>query len=405
MPINQKSKVNRLITWLHLWLGFISGIIVVIVCVTGCLFVFQTEITAFTHKKELFITPPETQAVALPLHTLKEKAQAALGADHKINYITTYSNPDRAWEFMAYQPGDPDAITFPGSINFYESAFVNPYTGEITGKINYMHNFFVIVKYIHWSLYLSTKYGQPIVGWATLIFVISLITGFIMWIPRRWNKVEKNKAFKVKWEATWKRLNYDLHNVLGFYVVIIALILAFTGLVYSFTWFSNAVYAAGAMSTKPAERISFTSDTASLRTNAPLDKAMAVASTRYPAAKRYGVTMPPGHEAPLSVTAYRGKEVYYDASTLYFDQYSGKMLGSESFADKNNGEKLILMNYDIHVGAIGGLAGKIIAFVVSLICGSLPVTGFIIWWGKKKKKPVAKTSIKGQRRKAVLMVD
>jgi uncharacterized iron-regulated membrane protein len=49
------------------------------------------------------------------------------------------------------------------------------------------------------------------------------------------------------------------------------------------------------------------------------------------------------------------------------------------------------MNYDIHVGAIGGLPGKIVAFIISLICASLPVTGFYVWWGKRKKskkKPV-----------------
>ena len=42
------------------------------------------------------------------------------------------------------------------------------------------------------------------------------------------------------------------------------------------------------------------------------------------------------------------------------------------------------MNYDIHVGAIGGLTGKIIAFIVSLICASLPVTGFLVWWMKRR---------------------
>jgi uncharacterized iron-regulated membrane protein len=44
------------------------------------------------------------------------------------------------------------------------------------------------------------------------------------------------------------------------------------------------------------------------------------------------------------------------------------------------------MNYDIHVGQILGLTGKIIAFLASLICASLPITGFIIWWGKRNKK-------------------
>ena len=44
------------------------------------------------------------------------------------------------------------------------------------------------------------------------------------------------------------------------------------------------------------------------------------------------------------------------------------------------------MNYDIHVGAILGLPGKIIAFLVALISASLPITGFLIWWNKRKKK-------------------
>jgi len=43
------------------------------------------------------------------------------------------------------------------------------------------------------------------------------------------------------------------------------------------------------------------------------------------------------------------------------------------------------MNYDIHIGAVLGLPGKIMAFVASLIAASLPITGFIIWWGRKKK--------------------
>jgi uncharacterized iron-regulated membrane protein len=42
------------------------------------------------------------------------------------------------------------------------------------------------------------------------------------------------------------------------------------------------------------------------------------------------------------------------------------------------------MNYDIHVGAIAGLPGKIIAFLACLLCASLPVTGFIIWFDREK---------------------
>lgn len=389
MPINKKSKINNIITWLHLWLGLISGIVVLILGITGCLYTFQTEITNYVHNKELFIASPSSSQHALPLHILKEKAQAALGKDFQINYIYCYNNPHKAWEFLAYRPGNQDAITFPGSVDYYRSAFVNPYTGQVTGQINYMHNFFIIVKYIHWSLFLSTKYGQPVTGWATLIFVISLITGFIMWFPKRWNKAEKNKAFTVKWKATWKRLNHDLHNVLGFYVVVMALILALTGMVYSFTWFQSAVYAAGSLSVNPPAMKLYQSSASSENNTHPLDKAFLTAINQNPSAKRFLVSLPATAQAPLTIRAYHKKEVYFDANTLYFDQYSGKSLGTQFYKNMNNGEKLIMMNYDLHVGSIGGLPGKTIAFLVSLVCASLPVTGFIIWIGKKKKaKPV-----------------
>jgi uncharacterized iron-regulated membrane protein len=73
----------------------------------------------------------------------------------------------------------------------------------------------------------------------------------------------------------------------------------------------------------------------------------------------------------------------------YFDQYSLKELPVDHIWNRFNeasfGDKLMRMNYDIHVGAILGLPGKFFAFFVSLVVASLPVTGFLIWYGRKKK--------------------
>ncbi|MNY32150.1 hypothetical protein D3C86_1663500 [compost metagenome] len=57
------------------------------------------------------------------------------------------------------------------------------------------------------------------------------------------------------------------------------------------------------------------------------------------------------------------------------------------FSEASFPAKLRKMNYDIHVGSILGLPGKFLAFFASLIGASLPITGFLIWWGKRKKKP------------------
>jgi uncharacterized iron-regulated membrane protein len=379
-----KSLFRKIIDTTHLWLGLASGIIVVIISLTGCLFVFQKEISDVYYRKALHVTP-ENKPV-LPLSELKEAAQQAMGPDKTINYIYTYPAPDKAWEFMTYK-GNDTAITYFGAIEYYKSVLINPYTGQVTGWIDYKNNFFSIVKYIHWSLLLNTKYGQPIVGWSTLIFVILLLTGLIMWWPKKWNKKGRDQSFKIKWKARFKRVNYDLHNVLGFYSLLIALVIALTGLVYSFTWFESAVYVAASGTTSPPAITNFTSKkpAGEVTGHKPLDIAFENAIAILKDARRINVSPPATEDGTIRVTGLKSKETYFGGEDLQFDQYTGKLLDVRNDSHRNNGEKLIAMNYDIHVGAIGGLPGKIIAFIISLICTSLPITGFYVWWNKKKK--------------------
>lgn len=51
------------------------------------------------------------------------------------------------------------------------------------------------------------------------------------------------------------------------------------------------------------------------------------------------------------------------------------------------------MNYDIHVGSILGFPGKVLAFLASLIGASLPITGYLIWYGRKFKKKGKKKDV------------
>src|SRR5690606_21272694 len=94
----------------------------------------------------------------------------------------------------------------------------------------------------HRALWLPYEIGRPIVGVATLIFVLLLFSGLVMWWPKKWNKSNRDKSFKIKWNGSFKRVNYDLHNVVGFYSLVLAFVLAVTGLVWSFTWFADGVY-------------------------------------------------------------------------------------------------------------------------------------------------------------------
>ena len=382
--MKRKKTLKWLIGQLHLWLGLASGIVVLIVSITGCLFVFQKEISETVWKKKYFVTAPEGGRT-LPLSTLQSTAQAVLGADKPINDIAIYRQRDRSWEFMAYNLNDT-AITYFGAVGYYASVFIDPYTGAVLGERDYKYDFFSVVKYIHWSLLLNTPYGQPIVGWSTLVFVIGLITGLVLWWPKKWTKALRDRSFKIKWRASFKRVNYDLHNVPGFYSLLPALVLGLTGMVFAFRWFSAVAYVAASGTTSPPPQANVRSADTVRVGERPMDIALFEAYVELGGAKRFLVIPAAGKEGVITVLGYKNSDVYYGSDALQFDQYSGRLLHRRDNSEKNRGEKLIEMNYDIHVGAIGGLTGKIIAFVVSLICASLPVTGFIIWWGKRMKR-------------------
>lgn len=366
-----------------MWLGLISGLIVFIVSITGCLFSFQQEITEFKDHQLLFVNPPAANAKTVSITRLNQLANSKLKGH--ASFITTFSDPRRSWEFMVYKPGNQQAFWFINTVDSYQSAFINPYTGKVLGIKDYKKDFFVIVKYIHWNLLLNDKYGQPIVGYATLIFVLLMISGLILWWPKNLKKANVDKSFKVKWKASFQRLNYDLHNVLGFYALFIGIILGLTGMVFAMKWFEKTIYVIASQSATPPKFVSSQSDSTQTALKNPLDLAFFTAKNSMPQAKRIGLNPASGTKGVIYVSGYFGKETFYDYDQLQFDQYSGKLLSRQNYHQKNSGEKLIAMNYDIHVGAIWGLPGKILAFLASLVCASLPVTGLIVWLNKKKK--------------------
>ena len=393
--MKKKRTLKYWIGQLHLWLGLASGIVVLIVSITGCLYVFQKEISETVRKDQFFVqaTSPSTR----PLSELLQTAQAALGPSMPINDITVYRQPDRSWEFMAYNFNDT-SLTYFSAVGYFQSVYVDPYTGKVLGVYDYKYDFFNIVKYIHWSLLLNTPYGQPIVGWSTFVFVLLLITGLVLWWPKKWTKALRDRSFKIKWKASFKRVNYDLHNVPGFYSLIPALIISLTGMVFAFRWFEAVVYVAASGSTTPPPQVSVVSvdSLAGVRASHPMDIAFHEALRQLPEARRLVIIPAAGREGTIYALGYKGRETYYGSDALQFDQYSGKLLQRRNNSEKNGGEKLVEMNYDIHVGAIAGLTGKILAFIASLICAALPVTGFIIWWGKRRKKGARKVRVSSE---------
>jgi hypothetical protein len=124
----------------------------------------------------------------------------------------------------------------------------------------------------------------------------------------------------------------------------------------------------------------------------PMDELFYRLLNKYPQAVDLEFHYPMTENEAVYVEIGYKEGVYYNADYRFYDQNSLEELASPTlygvYQEAGFPEKVMRMNYDIHVGAIGGIPGKVIAFFASLICASLPVTGFLLWYGRKYKKKV-----------------
>lgn len=385
-PKTGKSVFRRVIHWLHLWLGLGSGLVVLVVSITGCIYAFEKEIRDITQPYQ-FVTPRQLPFLPPSRLTAIARRHAFEGlpdtGEHKIKSIH-YGSRNKA-AIAAYQSKE----------NGYTMIYLDPYTGAVLKEKILEQDFFRIILAGHFYLWLPKEIGQPVVAGAVLVFVVLLITGFIMWLPKNLKKANVDKSFRIKWGARFKRLNYDLHNVLGFYVLSIALILALTGLVWGFEWFSRSSYWITSGGKPLPGKDSPVSDTLQIAgrvdTSPPIDRLWR--KLRPAGGNEMGslqFQLPMSQTDIIAVNENSMEGTYYKRQFTCYDQYTLELLPAtgiyaKPFEKSGFADRLRRMNYDIHVGAVLGLPGKLLAFFASFICATLPASGFIIWWGKKKK--------------------
>ncbi len=360
---------------IHFCIGISSGLVVFVLAITGCLYAFQEEIQNLTQPYRFV---DHRDAPVLPPSTLKAIAEKKLPGKHI--HAVLYAKPGHAAEVIFYN-AEPE---------YYYLVYLNPFTGEVLKVKDAQAGFFPFILDGHFYLWLPHEIGQPVVATATLLFMVMLISGIILWWPK--NKNATKQRFSIRWNARWRRKNYDLHNVLGFYASWVAIILAVTGLVWGFQWFAQGYYqlAGGEKSLMYAEPESDTTLQIKAGQIPAIDRIYAKIRSETPASSVIEVHIPTTSSSSIEVSINPDDETYWQTDYRYFDQYTltelpvqhvyGK-LESATFADR-----LIRMNYDIHTGAVLGLPGKVLAFFASLIVASLPITGFYIWWGRKRKE-------------------
>lgn len=194
--------------------------------------VYEKELTEWCRPDVYFVQNAGTQP--LPIDSVMRKVAATLPDSVQITGVTLSPDAHRTWQVSLSQPRRA-------------SVYVDPYTGRITGR-NERLPFFDTMFHLHRWLLGSAQtadggpsVGKLAVGIGTLVLVIVLVTGILMWLTNRHKPLRKSLTISVT--KGWPRFWHDLHVAGGIYATLFLLLLSLTGLTWSFSWYRTGFYA------------------------------------------------------------------------------------------------------------------------------------------------------------------
>lgn len=411
-------KFKSAILQIHLWLGLATGLVVFIISITGCMYVFEKEIRAYVQK----------DYNAVPL-----EKKAFVGLD-SIAVSFAKTAPKETITTIRVTNAQPNATVVITSSKKHVYYF-NPYTAQLVKKVG--RDWLVTIRNTHTSLLLGGP-GKFIMRWSVAIFFVMLLTGLVLWFPNQMRLLKQ--SLTIKWSASAKRINYDLHNVLGFYASGILLVICLSGLYMAFdevkdaASFLTGTQLSGVKEKGPKKlgegkkgegkkgegkkgegkkgkkaghkKDEGDGDQGEGNQEEGNDKVVnyneiyTAALAKYPGAIASQLTNRKG--GVLRLRLFYPSQWVNNQSTLVYKMTTGKLSTATLYTNFTTADIIESTDLDVHTGSFFGLFGKIVACIVSLISASLPVTGFIIWLKKRKKskKGNKKTAVPAMKKQA-----
>lgn len=391
------KPIRKLLNDIHLYAGLISGLIVMAVCLSGTIYVYNTEIRETADSERYFV---EAAGERKTLDELKSQIESELNGE--VVSVNVFQSEDRSVQFGVKTEGAERPTTY----------FVNPYFGEIlanniekTGAEEFMGFMFSLHRWLLLNeieepileSMTNMELGRFINGVATLLFLLGVITGIFIWFPQ---KVKNWKqGLKIKWSGNWKRINHDLHNTLAFYSILALFIMAVTGPFWSYQWYKEGWQKTWDIYQAPAQNGNQSMEAVEKPVAAvplemaiiSLDEVIALGNSRlkYDGNLRISLPTKPGENISISKSR-TGFFAKAGADQLTVDSGNFEVKEVKLFSDLTVRQQIGRSVKSLHTGEIFGQFTKFLWFVACLIATSLPITGTLIWWNKHKKKKHAK---------------
>lgn len=384
-----KTSLYQTIWRWHFYAGLIFAPFLLILSVTGSIYLFKPEIEQMLYKEYYEVTPQG------------EKIPASIQIDE---VLKTY--PDAV--VTKYRPGEDAARSSEITITLNQESytvFIDPYTGQSLGLLNNEDRIMDKIEEFHGELMAGTV-GDRIVELVACWAIVLIVTGLYLWFPRK--KGGLSGILVPRFHKGNKILRRDLHAVPAVWITAGMFFLIMTGLPWSGFWgnqFQSVVTNTGqgyppsvwigsaptsTIQTKDIADVPWAAETLDVPKSTlegfvqlSIDDVLSIANLLgvHPS---YTVIYPSDKEGVFTLSAFPPKA--QDEVTVHIDQYSGAVLADYRYDHYGPIGKIVAWGITLHKGTQFGLLNQLVSLIICLGIIFVVCSGFYLWWKRKPKK-------------------
>lgn len=341
---------NKTIFKYHSWFGLIAGLYLIVMGISGAILVFHDSID-------------QDVPINIPANLIEKSPDFDLA-------IAAVQHKYPLWELRLANFKQEEALIFDlRNLKERRKVFVDPQTAKIIKDLNYHSQFTSWLLKLHYSLHAGIL-GRILILLFGILFLLSLITGIYLYRK----SILKALLFKVKIKMKNKKSFYSsLHRYVGVWALLLNMVLVITGIILSF-----GVAKAGLNTPLPP---------ASPEIITSVNGIIHDLKKNHPEFTPTYMRLPKQEIAKITVYGNFEKDPFFFSEFFNFfqiDYKTGKIVSVKKISEGSLLEKLNSMVTPFHYGEYGGIWIKILYSIIGLSGPFLSITGFYLWWKRKR---------------------
>ncbi len=365
----RKLWIRRALFQIHLWAGLLLSLYLIVISLSGAVLVFEDELTGTT-------LPPGLSAFKVDHVATMPQVFAAFHQQYPgavVDLITAPTNTVPAFQLNVHSAD--------GRVQRFVA---DPLTGRSYQQgrtwVQWVHD-------LHVSLLLDESYGLQVNAVGAAVLLLLVFTGIVLW----WQGIRAwTRGLRVNLRANWRRINFDLHNAIGFWTLTLVFWWSFSGVYFGFYKQVATIVNAVAPLHNMQAPVALAASNRVVRL--PLEQILEAAQSASPQARLYSLS----NASLTEAVVYASMDLRDPGNFLYrdivqIDASDGRILSVWHYSDKHGfGDWIIWLMHPLHFGTLWGTTIKAIWAALGLSLALLTITGLLMYWNRVLRRVLSR---------------